>query len=133
MGTLKDLGRGASEGCNALRINKGLIQLLSSGTELFVVGNSSRVYNASGAGLRAGRRCTLGLATLVVRLGGGEAAGRVGAGRVLDVFAVLSDESWSELLEFLAEKRNQLCTDELLYGLLLFSFRDDVDVELRMD
>lgn len=131
LGALEDPGQGPREGRDALRVGEGLVELLGRGAELLVVGHRGGVDDAAGVGLGrdglgldAGRWCR-------VVLGGGEAAGGVGAGRVLDVLAVLGDQGGEELEEFAAQLGDELGADEVLDGLLLFGVGVDVNVELQ--
>ena len=50
---------------------------------------------------------------------------------MLNIFAVLIDQSRSQLLEIAAELRDKLGFYEVLDRLLLFRFAEDVDIELR--
>lgn len=52
---------------------------------------------------------------------------------MLDTTTVLGDESGGDLLEFLAQLRDQLRTYELFDGLLFFRFGNNVDIELRLN
>lgn len=120
---LEHLGWGARKGSQSLGVSEGLVELLGGGAELLAVGHGGGV-DLLGAcvGLRRGG-CGglgggLGLAGNVFRRR--EAAGRVGAGCVLDVLAVLGDQGGRQLAKFLAQLGNELGANEVLYRLLLF-------------
>lgn len=115
------LARGAaSESSNALGVGEGVVQLLSRGAELVRSGHGSSVDRnllggGSGGGCR-GRGFLLG--SLRVVLGSSESAGRVDARSVLEVLAVLSNESGTKLAQSLSELRNELGANQVLHGLL---------------
>ena len=100
LGTLEHLGRGPCEGGQALGVGEGLVQLGGGGAEFLVVGDSGGVHGASAIALGAFRRGSLGgRRGLGVDFGGGEAAGRVCAGCVLEVFAVFGDQGGGQFEE----------------------------------
>lgn len=106
--SLKHLWRRPSEGGQSLRVDKGLIQLLSSGAELLVVTHCYRVDNARTASVRScGLSCSL-WCSLGEGSRGREAAGRVGAGGMLDILSMLSDQGTSKFLKLFSELRNKL-------------------------
>ena len=62
----------------------------------------------------------------------GEASGRVDAGGVLEVLGVLGNQSIGELGQGLTELRQELRSDEVLYGLLGGSICVVLNLELDM-
>lgn len=131
LGTLPDLGRSASESGDTAGVGEGLVELLSGGAELLVIGDSSGVdldgAVAAGLGGGAGGRARGG--SLRNELGGGEAARGVGTGSMLDILAVLGDEGRGELQELLAELGNKLVAHKVLDGPLLVGIRVDINIE----
>lgn len=128
--TLEDLGRGSCESSDSSRVDKGLVQLLGSGTELFVIGDGSGVYDAASLGLGAGGGSGLGSSTLV-NLGSGKSTGWVGAWGMLDILAMLRNQGGSKLLELLSQLGDEFRTDKILNGLLLLRLRENIYVKLR--
>lgn len=131
LGTLEDLGRRSGKGSNSLRVDKGLVQLLSRGAELFVIGHGRRVHGATGLYSLGGRSGLGGGGGLGVDFGGRETARGVGARGVLDILAMLGDEGAGKLLELLSQLGHNLGADEVLHGLLLLGVGKDVYVKLR--
>ena len=129
LGTLPNLGGSAGESGNAAGVGEGLVELLGGGAELLVIGDGSGVYDLAGAGLAGGNGGRAGVGSLGNELGGGEAARGVGAGRMLDILAVLGDEGRGELQELLAELGNKLVAHKVLDGPLLVGIRVDINIE----
>lgn len=132
LGSFEDLGRSPGERGQPLGVREGLVKLGGSGAELLVVGDGCGVDDLALVclGLGGGRRCRrVGRGDRNV-LGGGETAGWVGAGCMLDVLAVFSDQSRGELGKLLPQLRNDLGPDELLDRLLLLGVGVDVNLEL---
>lgn len=74
LGTIEDLGRGSCEGSDSLGVDESLVQLLGSGSELFVIGHSGSVDNRASLGLGARGSGGLRGRALRVDLGGREPA-----------------------------------------------------------
>lgn len=127
LGTFEFLGRGTSKGSEALRIGKGLVQLVGRGLELLRLNKGGGVHDTTLVVLGGSGRAGVGSlgTSLDMLLGSGEATGRVGARLMLDILTVLSDESRRELLELLNQLWLELGPDEVPYGLLLSRLRVD--------
>lgn len=74
LGTIENLGRGSCKGSDSLGVDKGLVQLLGSGSELLVIGHGSGVDDATSLGLGACGSGGLRGRALGVDLGGRETA-----------------------------------------------------------
>lgn len=134
LGALKQLGRRAREGGDALRVGESLVQLVGRGAELFLVGDRCGVDGLAGGRLGCGgRRVRLGGGAGGREVfGGGEAARRVGPRGVLDVLAMLGNKGTGQLDEGLAQLGHQLAADKVLDGLLALAVGVNVDFKLTM-
>lgn len=101
LGALEDLGCGAREGRDALRVREGLVELRGGRPELFRVRHRRGVDVAASLALRRGCESCRGSAGSV-QFGGRHAAGRPGSGCVLDVLAMLGNQGWAQLGELFA-------------------------------
>jgi hypothetical protein len=134
MGALELAGCAASEGGDALGVGEGVVELLGGGAELVRCGHgggvNSDLAGSRGGGSGGGSR--LLLAGLRVNGGRGEASGGVHAGSVLKVLGVLGDEGTGKGGQGLAELREDLRANEVLYRLLGGGIGVDLNLELEM-
>lgn len=132
MRALKLTGRATGERSNTLRVCERGVQLLRSGAELVRSVQSCRVYrhltSTGGGSLRRLRSSSLLRLRDVGR--SRESAGWVGAGRMLKVLAMLSDQSRPKLGKRRSQLGDNLRTNEILHRLLGRRLGIDVDVEL---
>jgi hypothetical protein len=132
VGALELAGRATSESGEALGVGEGDKELLGGGAEL-VRGSDGGGINgdlAGGCGGGCGGGSGLGLVGLGVDRNRGEALGRVDAGGVLEILCVLGDEGTGKFGEGHTELRDNLLTNEVLYGLLGSSIGVVLNLEL---
>lgn len=117
---------------NALRVRESVVQLLGGGAEL-VGRRHGRGVDGGFARCRGGclARAASGLlGRLRVDLCGGEPAGWVDAGSVLQVLAVLSDQGWAEFDQRLAQLGHDCGAHQVLDRLLGGGVGVVLDLEL---
>ena len=120
LGALELTGSTTGEGGNALRVGENFVELLSGGTELIGRGHGGSVNGnlAGGGGGSCGGGSSLLLAGLRVDGYRGESSGRVDTRGVLDVLGMLINQGIGELVQGLAELRDDLGANEVLDGSL---------------
>lgn len=133
MGALELAGCATSERGDALGVGEGVVKLLGGGAELIRCGHGGGV-NSDLAGSRGGSGdgSSLLLGGLRMNDGRSEASGGVHAGSVLEVLGVLGDKGAGKGGQGLAELREDLGANEVLYGLLGGGIGVDLNLELEM-
>lgn len=134
LGALELAGCATGERGDALGVGEGIVELLGGGAELVRCGHGSGV-NGDLAGRRGGGSgdgSSLLLVGLRVNGSRSEASGGVHAGSMLKVLGVLGDESTGKGDQGLAELRENLGANEVLYGLLGGGIGIDLNLELEM-
>lgn len=117
LGALELTRRAAGECGDALGVRESVVEFAGCGAEL-IGGSHGSGVNGDLAGRRSGGLGGFGGLGLRVDGGLGEAARGVDAGGVLEILAVLGDQSVGEAGQRLAEVGDKLGAHQVLYGLL---------------